>query len=206
EVMHVLPRADDVFLDGVLHPGLDRLLEVLVILRDERAAAALRAVVLHEHGTVNVLRSLDLQRHRDAGGREPLPLLLAVRLPFQDLAVPEGRDGELREDLGAHVLDEGTVRHRDDLLRHQVLRLIEDVRVRIDDQEVVRLREGEGIVEPRLLPNRDPESPESLLARAMKDLERGMGTDRRDHDVPVVREDRRDGLPRYHYGTNRFDG
>src|SRR6266566_1650883 len=130
------------------------------------------------------------------------------RPPFapQDFAVPEGRDGELREHLGAHVFDEGTVRHGDDLLRDQVFRLIEDVRIRIDDQEFVRLREGKGIVEPRLLPNRDPESPESLLAGAMKDLEGGMGTDRRDHDVPVVREDRRDGLPRYHYGTNRFDG
>src|SRR5207244_13423767 len=99
-----------------------------------------------------------------------------------------------------------SVAQGDARLRDQVLGLIEDVRVRSDDQEVVRLREGEGIVEPRLLPNRDPESPKSLLAGAMKDLERGMGTDRRDHDVPVVREDRRDRLPRYHYGTNRFDG
>src|SRR5438552_3123573 len=96
---------------------------------------------------------------------------------------------ERREHLGAHVLDEGTVRHGDDLLRDQVLRLIEDVRIRIDDQEVVRFRQGEGVVEPRLFPNRNPESPEALLAGAMKDLEGGMGTDRRDHDVPVVRED-----------------
>ena len=80
--------------------------------------------------------------------------------------------------------------------RDEVVRLIDDVRVGVDDQEVVGLREGKGVVEARPLADRDPERPEPLLAGTMKNLERGMGTDRRDDDILVTIEDRRDGLDR----------
>src|SRR2546422_6498722 len=65
EVVDVIPRPDDILLDREFHPGLDRLPEVLVVLRDEGTAATLGPVVLHEHGAIDVFRVLDLQRHRD---------------------------------------------------------------------------------------------------------------------------------------------
>src|SRR5438445_10034478 len=91
EEVDVVPSPDDVLLDRVLHPGLDRGPEFLLVLRDERAPPALRAVVLHEHGAVDVLRPLDLPGHVDPRGRQPLPPLLPLRPPFQDVAVPERR-------------------------------------------------------------------------------------------------------------------
>src|SRR5439155_23658735 len=63
-----------------------------------------------------------------------------------------------------------------------------------------------GVVEPRPLADRDAEGPEALLPSPVKNLKRGMRTDRRDDDVLVVLEERRDGLPSYHYDTNRFHG
>src|SRR5207247_8130419 len=104
------------------------------------------------------------------------------------------------------VLHERSVRDGHGLPSDQIVRLVEDIGVRIDNQKLVGLRKREGVVEPRPLADRDAESPEALLPSAVKNLKRGMRTDRRDHDVLVVLEERRDGLPSYHYDTNRFNG
>src|SRR3990170_3928087 len=78
EVMDVVPGPDHVLLDRVLLPWPDRLPKLRLRLRDERALPALRPVVFHEHGPVDLRRATEPPRHVHARGEEPLPLPLPV--------------------------------------------------------------------------------------------------------------------------------
>src|SRR5438128_538932 len=88
--------------------------------------------IMPPNRAIDVLGVFDLQRHRDARRRQPFPLFVPVRFPSEDLAISERRDGELCEHIRAHVFHERAVRDRDSLAGDQVVRLVEDVRVRVD--------------------------------------------------------------------------
>src|SRR3989304_2490931 len=86
-------------------------------------------------------RSSSACRCPRAGAPPPVPP------PPEDLPVPERRPGEALEVLRPHLLDERAVRHGDDLPRDEVVRAVDQVFVRVDDEELVRPPEREGVVE-----------------------------------------------------------
>jgi hypothetical protein len=104
----------------------------------------------------------------------------------QPLEVPRG-----------HVLDERTVGYDDDVPLRQLLGAVQEMCVRIDVEELVRLPQREGVVELGLLSDGDPEGLEALLARPVENLHRGVRACRRDDEVVLVIlvEDSSDAIP-----------
>jgi hypothetical protein len=169
---------------------VDAYLEVVVVLRYERTAPSLRAVVLHQDGSVDLLGTVDLLGHVDAGRSEPQSLLFPVRFPFQHLPVPEGRQFKFEKLLCAQVLDKGAVRYDDRILLGQFLCRAEDVLVFLYDEEFVGLGKWKCIIEHGLLAHGNSQGPESLFPRAMKDLEARVGTYSGDGQVVSVRSEK----------------
>jgi len=95
---------------------------------------------------------------------------------------------------------------RYDLAGDELVRHVCDLLVRVDDEDVVGLREGEGLIELRPRADCDAQGLEALEPGAVEDLEGGVRTDRGDDDVLVVLEDGLDRLAGYHYPSNTIGG
>src|SRR5580658_10369417 len=156
EEVHVVPRSQDVLLDDV-RTGRPEVLERLPVLREEESLAPLRAVVLHDHRTRDLLRVLVEFRHRHAGGLEPVPLLSTVRFPPEHRTVPEHGYVQLGEGVRTEVLDERPVGNDDRSLLSQTARDLREVLHRRNGNELVRTRQRERIVEFRGRSDTDPD-------------------------------------------------
>ncbi len=183
--MDVVPRSQHVLLDDV-GPGRLELCEGLPVLGEEEPFPALRPVVLHDRRPVDLLGGRVPTRHGDAGRLEPLPFLLAVRLPGDHRPVPEHGDLELAERLGTEVLHEGAMGDED---RRFVVELLglggEDADLR-DGQELVRAGQRKGVVELGGGSHAYPQGRELLGAGPVEDLQGRMRAEGRDGRRPSL--------------------
>src|SRR3989344_8307165 len=98
EVMDIEGDADDVLLDDVIPQviGLDLLLEVLLVPREEVAFPPAGAVELHDDRAVDLARLAGYPGQGQSRRLEPVALRVPVRLPAQDALRSEEHTSELQ--------------------------------------------------------------------------------------------------------------
>ena len=178
--MDVERHADDVFLQDVILPGeqAGALLEIHCVAQEHVALAAGRAVEFHDHGPVDLAAGPELARHFEPGTGEPLALQLAARFPIEHGLVAEIRDRHLLVFVEREVRDERTVRHDDDLAFLEFGDEAHELRIRFDRDHFID--EAVAAIEPFHVAVRDRERMETLVVRALEDLQRGMRAQRCD--------------------------
>src|SRR3989344_2909593 len=183
----VLPHLDqarqDVLPDDVIPQviGLDLLLEVLLVPREEVAFPPAGAVELHDDRAVDLARLAVYPGQGQSRRLEPVALRVPVRLPAQDALVAVVIDLELLHFLKAHVGDEARVGDDDGVLFDEGLLYPREVLEGTDGDDLVRdIEHPVGLFLALLA---DDDGGKSFVLRPLEYLQRRMRTESRN---PVV--------------------
>ena len=152
-------------------------LQLFFGLGNEKSPPAFGAVIFYNDRPVDIFRLFKSHGNVDSGLEKPFSLHLPVALPGQNATVSEGGNSQRLKLLDSQILNQRAMRNYDYVLGYEILCIIQECLIALYGEELIRLCQGKGIVEPGRLTDADAQGLEALLARTMENLQAAVRAD-----------------------------